>query len=547
MATKVYPEKNLMYHEPSSLKRWGLFIICAVGAFVLTMATTYCMGLLGDTYISNIILKRGRIPHLEVFFFWLAAICLLGKLATRRMEKKLFNKTRKKWIDVRSNINPSSLTIPAKKSGMLLKLTDDMPSELLMSKTGNRLHCAVRRFHKTKSSKEVDDVLNTLSDMDSNASESAYSNLRYFVWLIPTLGFIGTVLGIGRGISGFSKIIEASSSFENVRIQISPITQDLGIAFDTTLLALFLTAIILSIMSYFQKRDEDLLYQIDAFCVEEVTGSFEETDEQTEAIKGLAGRIGEHITQQTKELAKYFDNAIQPVDLSKLQKSVVNIEKRFYSLISKESEKIEKAIRDSSNIGEIQQTSKDLKKTVSESVARIEKSFGELQEGLTTTAKDLKYVAKTLGKYVEESGVSNAAEFTKAVNELKNNLKPITQAVSELSGASKKLDGLSSLASVADNLKEATIGIEKAAKDTQKGGEGIKAAGTNLTEIIAGNKVVLEGVKTVLTDTTSSIKELRNTIIGMNQVLSGISTTILGVQQNIQIVVDEMKRRTDNE
>jgi biopolymer transport protein ExbB/TolQ len=534
-----------MYLEPSPSKRWGRSFFFAVGAIVTTLATVlivWIVKMLGDTYLSPKILERGPIPYLELFFFWLATIYLCDKLLMRWTQKKLFAEIREKWIDVKSNVGSSATTIVVEQAGRLLELTEQMDEKLLKSKAGSRLYFAVRRFYKTKSSTEVDDVLKILSDMDATASESSYNNLRFFVWLIPTLGFIGTVFGIGNGISGFGEIIQDASSFTKVQEKIPVVTHSLGIAFDTTLLALFLTAIILLVMSYLQKRDEDLLYQIDAFCVEEITGSFEEAAEEQEALRGLAKEIDNSITQQTKDITTYldFNRIIPPVDLTKLQESIANIESRLDVLFTDGLEKIKEAIGSSSDPGVLRNALEDLKAVAGNLVEKMEKSFDELKQNLAATVSRLQNMIEALNRYVEEGGVSDATEFTKAVNELTKGLEPVKRAVTELSAASERLTGLSDLSGVAENLQYAANQMKIAASNAKDGGNQIGKAGADLTGIIADNKIVLKEVKEVMTSTTSSITDLRNNIIGMNEILSGISTAVLAVQRSIQKVADKL-------
>ncbi len=69
--------------------------------------------------------------------------------------------------------------------------------------------------------------------------EASYTLPRYINWAIPILGFIGTVLGISLATEGLSAILANNDSEFNQLLgsALSP----LGIAFDTTLIALSLS------------------------------------------------------------------------------------------------------------------------------------------------------------------------------------------------------------------------------------------------------------------------------------------------------------------
>ncbi len=65
---------------------------------------------------------------------------------------------------------------------------------------------------------------------------------RYLVWAIPILGFIGTVLGISLAAQGMgSMLTSASQEYSEV---LTKALEPLGIAFDTTLIALSLSLVL---------------------------------------------------------------------------------------------------------------------------------------------------------------------------------------------------------------------------------------------------------------------------------------------------------------
>ncbi len=288
------PQENILISGAAGL---GFATVATTATALLVSGLVYLTDTMGFNFhrISDILLQRGVIPYIEVFFFWLSIFLLARKINVRSRERLSYKQICHVWSEIRKKIFGSYSTISSDKAKVLFEEIKTLKPVLVKSQTGRRLYHAVRRFFKTKRSKDVDTVLNHLSEMDSLAIETSYSNLRYIVWLIPTLGFIGTVIGIGSAIAGFGVVIQEGSNFDAVKDQIPQVTRDLGLAFDTTLLALFLTSIILAILSYTQKRDEDLLYRIDAFCVDEISGSFEDTDD-------YYSRLGFLFQDQTNQL-----------------------------------------------------------------------------------------------------------------------------------------------------------------------------------------------------------------------------------------------------
>lgn len=91
------------------------------------------------------------------------------------------------------------------------------------------------------------------------ASDSSFINISAFIWAIPVLGFIGTVLGLAKAVGNFGELASANggSGFQAVLPQV---TGGLATAFETTLTALSL-ALILQLLSSFIRHAEELFLQ----------------------------------------------------------------------------------------------------------------------------------------------------------------------------------------------------------------------------------------------------------------------------------------------
>ena len=94
----------------------------------------------------------------------------------------------------------------------------------------------------------------TLGNMIWQQFEAFYALPRYINWAIPILGFIGTVLGISLATQNLGIILENSTS-EVTQLLTSALTP-LGIAFDTTLIALSLSIILALIQTLLYRWEE---------------------------------------------------------------------------------------------------------------------------------------------------------------------------------------------------------------------------------------------------------------------------------------------------
>ena len=95
----------------------------------------------------------------------------------------------------------------------------------------------------------------------------SFSLSRFMVWAIPIIGFIGTVWGISNGIAHFSDAMTATSSVTDVSSMLKDslplVTNSLATAFDTTLLALFLSVPLMMMMIWLEKQEESYLIHLD--------------------------------------------------------------------------------------------------------------------------------------------------------------------------------------------------------------------------------------------------------------------------------------------
>ncbi|MBF2759814.1 MAG: MotA/TolQ/ExbB proton channel family protein [Ectothiorhodospiraceae bacterium AqS1] len=82
---------------------------------------------------------------------------------------------------------------------------------------------------------------------------------RYISWAVPILGFIGTVLGISLAADGIRRIIASDAGLSSLSGDLGGAIAPLGIAFDTTLIALSLSVILTLFLSLVQRNEERAL------------------------------------------------------------------------------------------------------------------------------------------------------------------------------------------------------------------------------------------------------------------------------------------------
>ena len=116
---------------------------------------------------------------------------------------------------------------------------------------------SILQFQGSRSVDQTVSVLNSSLELMVHRVELRYQVLRYISWAIPTFGFIGTVLGIAGALEGLS---ETSSDLGNV-------LGSLATAFNTTLIALILSAILVFFIHIVQKYEERSLNLAGNYCL----------------------------------------------------------------------------------------------------------------------------------------------------------------------------------------------------------------------------------------------------------------------------------------
>jgi len=104
----------------------------------------------------------------------------------------------------------------------------------------------ILQFQASRSVDQTVSVLNSSLELIAHRVDLRYALARYIVWVIPTIGFIGTVIGIAF----------AMEQINPEQINLKALTSSLGVAFYTTLVALVQSAFLVLLMNLVQAREE---------------------------------------------------------------------------------------------------------------------------------------------------------------------------------------------------------------------------------------------------------------------------------------------------
>jgi biopolymer transport protein ExbB/TolQ len=116
---------------------------------------------------------------------------------------------------------------------------------------------ALHRFNATRSISDVSSVVNDICDNEANRLDNELSIIRYIAWAIPSIGFIGTVRGIGQALSQAQQAVQGD---------VMGVTVSLGVAFNSTLIALVVSIFIMFLLYQLQLMQDRLVLNTKSYC-----------------------------------------------------------------------------------------------------------------------------------------------------------------------------------------------------------------------------------------------------------------------------------------
>ena len=139
----------------------------------------------------------------------------------------------------------------------------DSPKDFLVYRRVVQTLSNLRNFGQVS---DVDAIFRTQAEQDENVSQTSYALVNGFLWAIPILGFIGTVIGLSSAIGNFTGVLTASSDMSELTPALKDVTAGLSTAFETTLVALSVALLLQLFATFVRKSEEELLDEIAEFC-----------------------------------------------------------------------------------------------------------------------------------------------------------------------------------------------------------------------------------------------------------------------------------------
>lgn len=142
-------------------------------------------------------------------------------------------------------------------AGQLARPLQSLPDKQKGYLLPRALTTALSRFQVTSSVQAATDAANQVCETQSSRLDSELSMVRYITWAIPSIGFIGTVRGIGSALG---------QAHEAMAGNIAGVTASLGVAFNSTFIALLISMVVMFFMHQLQLSQERLVLDSYAYC-----------------------------------------------------------------------------------------------------------------------------------------------------------------------------------------------------------------------------------------------------------------------------------------
>lgn len=237
------------------MKRLIVFAVSIVAAVILIGVLRLTTG----PEIQEILLDAdaGFWPFTIQNFMWIALFVGFGELAMR------WNAASEEEAQLRRGYLPDDGTL---LTGDLLARIREGVARRKFGRDCFLPRMIIRTIDQYQLNRKEDQatsVLNASLELYMHEIDLRYSTLRYIAWLIPSLGFIGTVMGIMFALQYAG--VPANAEADDFLYQV---TSRLGVAFTTTLLALVMSAVLVLLQSFVQAKEERALNEAGQYCID---------------------------------------------------------------------------------------------------------------------------------------------------------------------------------------------------------------------------------------------------------------------------------------
>ncbi|NCC52384.1 MAG: hypothetical protein EOM20_14360 [Spartobacteria bacterium] len=406
----------------------NIFIQLLVG-LIGTVAVYFAVGPLQGgklKYLFAVIRERGPVQYAELFMAFMIIAFLVMKSRIVRSQLRVIG----------DGPIPRDLDLTDDEQIQDLRHTIGQSEAFSWSITLNRLDRLLALWLGSKDIGRVADWLGSESERDTSAFDSTYATVRVLIWAIPIMGFIGTVMGLGNAIAGFGDFLSGSAELSQIKDAIGQVTMGLGVAFDTTLLALVLSVFVMFPLSSIQRREENLFVEIDNYLDDNLVSHLPSPEQQPLVIENLEDSIEAAFRRYIPDPDRYdevftrsIDRASQLVeerfsDLAQGYESTLHdLTDRLTGSVSGVSDALEGALK--GIVGDLKGEEEKLLALRNKAADQELERFGGIMKELYKSADDLAARYHDTAADLRQATIDSSEKSIKAANELASRMEEV--------------------------------------------------------------------------------------------------------------------------
>ncbi len=184
------------------------------------------------------------------FVLMLWAMAIMGYKARQAMHER--NMLDRSLLSI--NSGRSVLPDDAREFSRPIESLPNSQQGLLLPRV---LSTALQRFSTTRDVGDTSTAVKEICENEGDRLDSELAMVRYIAWAIPSIGFIGTVRGIGEALGQAHRAVEGD---------IAGVTVSLGVAFNSTFVALVISIVVMFFTHQLQLLQERQVLDTQNYC-----------------------------------------------------------------------------------------------------------------------------------------------------------------------------------------------------------------------------------------------------------------------------------------
>ena len=373
---------------------------------------SYGVGLL--KYVNGLINQRGPIQWLELLSFFVIVFFIIQKnrILKTQIQHIADDTAKLTGVNMESEEELQDLRKRIQESGI------DKKSILL-----SRLDRALGLWVATKDLGRVSGWIGAEATRDNVMSDMTFTIARLMIWVIPILGFIGTVQGLGAAVGGFADFLSGSAELSAIKGAIAQVTISLGVAFDTTFLALMLVTLIQFPLTSVMRREGSFMAEVDIYLDEHFVRRLPSAEQQTIMIENLEDSIEAAFRRYIPDPDRY-----EEVFTVSIEKAGDELKKQFDELTQRYV-----AVRKDATDDEVKALAAAMAHAHAQAAEMAERYAGTAREIQATLGESLQKAAGAAG--IVERQIATIVELGAKIQELLKVEHALERAMAGIAGA----------------------------------------------------------------------------------------------------------------